>query len=267
MAQHAVCTKSYVSRTLSVPFVVYLVQAVFLDLGDTLVHLDRPPEEVLRTNLQALCSYVAQLGLRLDFDKFSETFMHVFNDASYRADLYKIEIPMEEILLKVLRKSGLQVLGVDLPTNAMIEFYRQEVESWQVYPDTIETLTQLSKEGYEMGLISNTKSDWAVRAILERRDLRKFLKAVVTSAGLKIRKPRPEIFTEALNALNVKPRDSVFVGDSINADVAGARNMGMRSIHVVRKPVEPSTLTKPDASVTSLAEAVEIINKWNNSAG
>jgi putative hydrolase of the HAD superfamily len=190
--------------------------------------------------------------------------MRIFDDASYRADLYKIEIPMEEILSKVLRKSGLQILGVNLPTNAMIEYYRPEVESWQLYPDTINTLTELNQEGYVMGLISNAKSDWAVRAIVERRDLGKFFKSIVTSAALKIRKPRPEIFIEALNALKVKPSDSVFVGDSIQADVAGARSMGMRSIHVLRKPIESMISTKPDASVTSLAESLEIINKWNN---
>jgi putative hydrolase of the HAD superfamily len=204
------------------------------------------------------------LGLRLDFEKFAETFIRIFDDASAQADLYKIEIPMQEILSKVLRKSGLQVLGVDLPTNAMIEFYRPEIEAWQLYPDTIETLTQISNDGYAMGLISNTKSDWAVHAIVERREIDKFLKAIVTSAALKIRKPRPEIFTRALKALNVKPGDSVFVGDSIQADVAGAKIMGMQSIHLLRKPIESTNPTQPDATVTSLSEALKIINEWNN---
>ena len=241
-----------------------MVRAVFLDLGDTLVHLDRPYSEVFNTNLQALHSYLAKLGLRLDFEKFAETFIRIFDDASARADLYKIEIPMQEILSKVLRKSGLQILGVDLPTNAMIEFYSPEIEAWQLYPDTIETLTQLSKDGYAMGLISNAKSDWAVRAIVERREIGKFLKAIVTSAALKIRKPRPEIFTRALNALNVKPGDSVFVGDSVQADVAGAKIMGIRSIHLLRKPIDSTHPTQPDATITSLSEALEIISKWNN---
>ena len=240
-----------------------MVKAVFLDLGDTLVHLDRPWEDVFRANLTALCTYLAKLGLRLDFEKFSQTFMRIFDDASYRADLYKIEIPMEEILAKVLRKSGLQMLGVDLPTSAMIEFYRPEVESWQLYPDTIETLTRLTSNGYTLGVVSNAKSDWAVRAIIERREIGKFLKTIVSSAALKIRKPRPEIFSQAMNALGVTARESVFIGDSIQADVAGSKNMGMRSIHVLRKPIESTAPPKPDATVTTLNDAVEIINKWN----
>ena len=241
-----------------------MVTAVFLDLGDTLVHLDRPYQEVFDTNLQALHAYLTKLGLRLDLEKFSETFNRIFDDASASADVYKIEVPMQEIISKVLRKSGLQVLGVDLPTNAMMEFYRPEIEDWEVYPDTIETLTKLSEEGYPLGLISNTKSDWAVHAILERRDLSKYFSAIITSAALKIRKPRSEIFTTALNALKVKAQDSVFVGDSIQADVAGAMRVGMHSIHLIRKPLVYGHLVNPDATVTSLSEAVNIINQWNN---
>jgi putative hydrolase of the HAD superfamily len=243
--------------------VVRLVKAVFLDLGDTLVHLDRHWEDVFHANVQALYNYLAKLGLQLDLQKFTETFVRIFDDASARADLYRIEIPMQEIISKVMRKSGLHVLGVDLTGNAMIEFFRPEIEAWQVYPDTIETLTELEKLGYKMGIVSNAKSDWAVRAIVQRRNMEKFFKTIVTSAALKIRKPRPEIFTEALNALDVKPFHAVFVGDSIQADVSGAKNMGMRSIHIMRKPIESTQPSEPDATVTSLSEALEIITNWN----
>ena len=241
-----------------------MVRAVFLDLGDTLVHLDRPWEEVFRTNLLALCGYLAKSGLRFDTDKFTETFCRMFDDASSSADLYKIEVPMEEIISKVLRKSRLQLLGIDLPAIATMEFYGPEIDAWQLFPDTIETLVGLNEDGYDLAVVSNAKSDWAVRAIVERCDMRKFVKAIVSSAALKVRKPRSEIFNQALKALDVKPRDSVFVGDSLQADVGGANNMGMRSIHVRRKLVDASLQPKADATVSSLSEALQVIRKWNN---
>jgi putative hydrolase of the HAD superfamily len=241
-----------------------LVRAVLVDLGDTLVHLDRPWVDVFLTNLEALHKYFTSLGIKIDVKKFNDRFVSLFNDASYRADLLKVEVPMEEIISKSLRKSGLQVLGVDLPTNATIEFYRPEVESWQLYADSIETLTKLSKNGYVLGLISNAKSDWAVREILRRRGLDVFFNTIVSSAALKIRKPRFEIFRRALTDLDVKPSDAVFIGDSIQADVGGAKSMGMYAIHVLRKPVDPTSLSRPDATVTNLSETLEIIAKWNN---
>ena len=241
-----------------------MVRAVLLDLGETLVHLDRPWDEVFNANIQSVYSYLLKLGLHLDYNEFAARFIRIFDDASARADLYKIEIPMEEILSKALRKSGLQVIGVDLPTTAMMEFFRPEIDAWQLYPDTIETLTRLSEEGYSMGVISNAKSDWAVRSIVDRQNIGKFVSVVVTSAALRIRKPRPEIFMRALTALNVKAADSVFVGDSIHADVAGAKSIGMRTIHVVRKPADSPNFWQPDATVTSLSEALETVTSWNN---
>ena len=241
-----------------------MVRAVLIDVGDTLVHLDRPWDDVFHSNLDALYNYLNSLGIKLDAAKFKERFIRIFNDASYQSDLFKVEIPMEEIIAKALRKSGLQMLGIDLPTNAVIEFYRREVEDWQLFSDTVETLTRLQSEGYVMGVISNTKSDWSVRAILRRRELDGFFETIVTSAAVKIRKPRFEIFTRALADLKVSPSDAVFIGDSIQADVSGAKNMGMYSIHVFRKPAEERGFSRPDATVTSLSETPGIIAQWNN---
>ena len=256
--------KGYVPDLLILSWVLGLVRAVLIDVGDTLAHLDRPWDDVFQANLESLDNYLDSLSVKIDAKKFNERLVKMFNDASYNADLYKIEIPMEEIIGKSLRKSGLQVLGVDLPTNAMIEFYKPEVESWQLYPDAVETLTKLSEEGYALGVVSNAKSDWAVRAILRRRDLDRFFKTIVTSAAMKIRKPRSEIFKRALIDLDVDPSDAVFIGDSISADVGGSKNMGMYSIHVLRKPLESTSLNKPDATVTNLSETPEIIAQWNN---
>lgn len=115
-----------------------------------------------------------------------------------------------------------------------------------------------------MGLVSNAKSDWAVRAILEKNDITKYFGSVITSASLRIRKPRPEIFTRTLSDLAVKPFDTVFVGDSLEADISGARRVGMRSIHVLRKPIEAAHQAEPEATVTSLTEAANQITAWKN---
>jgi HAD superfamily hydrolase (TIGR01509 family) len=244
--------------------VVRLLRAVLLDLGETLVHLSRPWEEVFHANLEAIYDYLTKLGLRMEFQVFADTFTRVFDDASAKADIYKVEIPMQEIIAKVLRKSGLEILGVNLVQNAMMEFYRPEIEAWAPYPDTIKTLTALKADRFEMGLVSNAKSDWAVHAIVQKLDLEKFFDVIVTSAALRIRKPRAEIFNRALTVLGVKPPETVFVGDSLDLDIRGASSLGMRSIHVCREPVERPNPTGPEAAVSNLTEALTQIIAWNN---
>jgi HAD superfamily hydrolase (TIGR01662 family) len=245
-------------------YVVSLLNAVLLDLGDTLAYMSRPWDDVFNDNIESLHVYLKKLGLQLDYPQFAETFIRIFDDAASRADLYKVEIPIADTIAKTLRKSRLEVLGVDLIRNAEIEFFSPEVEAWHLYPDTVETLTNLRDDGFKMGLISNAKSDWAVRAILEKNDITNYFGSVVTSASLRIRKPRPEIFMRTLSDLAVKPSDAVFVGDSLEADISGARMVGMRSIHVLRKPIEAGHHAQPEATVTSLTEAANQINTWRN---
>jgi putative hydrolase of the HAD superfamily len=245
-------------------YVIRLLRAVLLDLGDTLVHLTKPWEDVFQANLESLYNYLIKKGLKVDFQRFAETFVRSFEDASGTADLYKVEIPMQDIISKVLRKSKLEFLGVDLVEEAMMEFYRPEIEDWERYPDTTETLTALKEAGFKMGLISNSKSDWFVHAILRKSDLNRFFEVIVTSAALRIRKPRAEIFMRVLAALGVKASEAAFVGDSLHADVTGAKTLGMRTIHVLRQQGEGTSHVRPEATVSSLTEASRLIIEWRN---
>ena len=50
------------------------------------------------------------------------------------------------------------------------------------------------------------------------------------SADLGIRKPNPAIFMYALNKLQVQPEEAAMVGDSLKADILGARILNMLAI-------------------------------------
>jgi HAD superfamily hydrolase (TIGR01662 family) len=243
-----------------------LIRAVLVDLGDTLVHLNRPWDEVFQHNLESLYAFFKESGTNLDFQEFARIFIREFERASATSQLYKVEVPMQDIVSKVLRKIRLRDVSGTVVQDAIEEFYRPEVDAWQLFPDAVETLTALREMGLKMGLISNSKSDWAVRAILEKYDLSKLFEVIVTSAELRMRKPRLNIFTRALVALHAKPCETVFVGDSLQADIIGARTAGLRSIHVRRKPVDHPHFVVPDVAVTSLAEALAQIIRWNSAS-
>ena len=198
-----------------------------------------------------------------NFDKFSHVFISVFEKASATAEFYKIEVPIQSIISQTLNKLRFKGLGEDLMPQAVVEFYKPEVELWNLFPDTMQTLVALREGGFEMGLISNAKSDWLVQAILDRNQLREFFKVIVTSAEMRIRKPRAEIFERALKTLGIPPSDSAFLGDSMNADVLGARLAGMRAIHVRRRP-SVNNLVHADATVNNLSEALKQIMEWKN---
>ena len=62
--------------------------------------------------------------------------------------------------------------------------------------------------------------------------------------------------------MNVEPREAAFIGDSFDADVIGARNVGIHAIYLRRKPPEHDFVIAPEGTASNLTEAVRIIRGW-----
>jgi putative hydrolase of the HAD superfamily len=73
-------------------------------------------------------------------------------------------------------------------------------------------------------------------------------------------KPEPEIFREALRRLRVSERDAIFVGDSLELDIAGAQGAGIRSVWVNRDRIPwEATAPAPSRMIHSLDELLALI--------
>lgn len=97
-----------------------------------------------------------------------------------------------------------------------------------------EVLDSLQDWGLRLALICNTgrTSGRMLRVVLDRLGLAAPLKVVTFSDEVGLRKPHPEIFHRTLAALGVAPAQAAHVGDDVTTDVAGARGVGMRAIHL-----------------------------------
>jgi len=106
-------------------------------------------------------------------------------------------------------------------------------ESRVLFDDTLSTLAELQKRGLLLGVVTNRP--WGGKPFLE--DMRKLGLFeyfdpchIAISADLSIRKPNPAIFLQALNALNVAPEETAMVGDSLHADILGAKQLNMVTV-------------------------------------
>jgi len=239
------------------------IRAVLFDLGETLVHLNKPWQEVFQLEVNALYQYLNGAGVKTRFQEFSNIFTREFEDATSKANSQHVETPIEEIMSRVLVKSGVRIPCDAFLQGAIEEFYRPEIESWQLDPDTLEVLANLENK-YLLGLISNAKSEWQVKSILAKFQLERFFKIILISASLRVRKPRPDIFLKALDSLNITPDEAIFVGNSLDADMAGARGVGIRSIHLRKDSSIRESSIDPEAAVSSLSQVAKIVNDWSN---
>ena len=118
--------------------------------------------------------------------------------------------------------------------EAIYEALRVRIpDSRVLFDDTLSTLSALSARGYILGVVTNRHyggvpfhQDVEAMGLLDYFDLRH----MAISADLGIRKPHPDIFIYALNGLKVAPEDAVMVGDTLRADVVGAKRLDMLAI-------------------------------------
>jgi len=132
-----------------------------------------------------------------------------------------------------------------------------DIIPYEVYDDTVPALKALSARSLNLGLISN----WDAPTLeFATRDLgiRKYFKMVLSSRCAEYEKPRPEIFHEACQRADAEPASSVHIGDSIEADIAGARGVGITPIWINRNGAE----VRPDcATIQSLAELPDVLDR------
>ena len=95
--------------------------------------------------------------------------------------------------------------------------------------DVLPTLRAL-RERHALALVSNFDHPPYVRRLLKRLDLAPHFDAILISGELRIDKPDPRIFARALEMVGCAPEEALFVGDNLDADIAGARAVGCRAV-------------------------------------
>lgn len=123
------------------------------------------------------------------------------------------------------------------------------------------------RDRFRLGLCSNFSHSPTALAILDEADLRRRLDTIVISHDHGLRKPRPEIFQSVLDALGARAEEVVHVGDDLDADVAGASAVGMRTVWITRCIGDPAAARAryqgppPTWTVGDLAELEAILTR------
>lgn len=126
----------------------------------------------------------------------------------------------------------------------------------ETQPYARETLEALSRK-VKLALVTDTNSsvEPVVRRALRRLGIESFFTTVITSQDLKVEKPSPKMFQEALRQLDVQAKDAVMVGNDIDRDIVGARQVGMHTVLFTSSSYyDPSRADLADYTIHSLSE-------------
>jgi HAD superfamily hydrolase (TIGR01549 family) len=149
----------------------------------------------------------------------------------------------------------LRELGVDAGEHELIDAIlaaQWSADTWQLYDDVEPALEALRPDGRAPTIA--IISDWGSRLsdITSGLGLDRWIDFVLASGEVGIAKPSPEFFLMACERAGVTAGEAVMVGDSLRADVEGARAAGMTGVLLDREG-------RPDARRAEAAADVPVI--------
>jgi HAD superfamily hydrolase (TIGR01662 family) len=237
------------------PAAVSTFKVILFDFGSTLIYSKDPWPPIYEQADRALVQVFKQAGIPLEIKAFSSEF-ETFLDTYYaERGTSPFEKTTFSALHELLQQKGFQEIPVSVLRASLDAMYAITQQNWYLETDTIPTLKTLREYGYRLGMVSNTSDDNNVQQLVDRWELRPFFETIVTSAGCGFRKPDQRIFRLALDYFGIPPEQVAMVGDSPEADILGANQLGIYSIWITRRsspPEEGELSIQPQAVIPSL---------------
>ena len=186
-----------------------------------------------------------------DFEKNSElTFEKIFMLLKIKIslrDFLRIYSPINHKFWKLYRENKISrnqlrfdrlkltffELNIKIDDNMIIkisEMYLKYLSDFTLLHKGAFDLLDFLKKKYNLHILSNGFEDVQKRKI-KNSGLYKYFDNIYTSELIGYKKPNPKIFHFALNKVNIKPFSAVMIGDSKEADILGALNIGLNAIH------------------------------------
>ncbi len=230
-----------------------LVKAVLFDMFDTLMMIEKD-HAFYSPAVRSMHHYLWQNGVQVPFGTFRDAYIKA-RDALYEDADQKMEEPHFDLRVK----NALKDLGFNkeaessLVQGATDAFSKEFMNYVRIDNDAVQVLSQLAKN-YRLGIVSNFAIPECVTQLLEQHKLDCLFELVVVSAAVNRRKPSPEIFNYTLNKMQLSPTEAVFVGDTVDADIKGAQQVGLRTVYIERRPQKELETVKPDETIRALRE-------------
>lgn len=246
-----------------------MLRAVLFDLDDTLIDWSAFNEDwnaLERRYVRGVTDYFADKGHLLeDVDAYFTEYRSRIANAWMDARTSLVAPHIGRIMLETAHHFGVPEEAVTV--DSCLEAYKWGVVPGTcAFPDAAEGLKLLVDHGIMVGIVTNAPQPMVLRdAELSSHGLIGFFPTCrISAADVGVLKPHPAIFQSALDCLGVTADEAVFVGDDLDADIVGAKRVGMRSVLRITRRTEKGERTDvtPDASIHSLNDLPALLDKW-----
>ncbi len=234
------------------------IEAIFLDVGNTLRIVIEDPE-FSQNAMQELMTLVGAKESQAEF----------FAKVEQRWKAYR-KISKTELVEACEADLWTKHLLPDYPAERIAPMHGKLTRLWRDRDgrrvprhDARETIIELDRRGYLLGIIANTITETEIPDWMESDGVRDYFKTVILSSKVGIRKPNPEIYWMAAREIGVEPAKCAYLGDNPVRDVEGTRAAGFGMMILFDEPAttakEPPTGDHvPDHVIRETRELLDI---------
>ena len=231
---------------------MHSTDGVLFDYGRTLVTFSYPTEELLEVLREFRPRIEAALGVPApDADA-------ILRDVLLPLEEYISSMSEDEVDYMDVYRGAWERAGLRLPEPLLHDILDAEQMCWDsaviLDPDALQVLSWLATHGVRRGICANAPFPPSMmRRQVETNGIAELVDAVVFSSEVGRRKPAPELYQAALEAIATPPERTMFVGDRVREDYEGPRALGMRAVVLTAHAEEP-----PPDGVPTIASLTEL---------
>ncbi len=225
-----------------------MIRLIIFDLDNTLTDFIRMKDD----SIAAAVTAMIDAGLDFSPERIRGEIFRIYDEEG---------IEYQKVFNKLLVNL---VGGVDYRIMAAgIVSYRKAREAALVlYPHVNRTLLALIKKGLKLAVISDAprQEAWLRLCYLQ---LQHIFDTVVAFEDSGQHKPSPVPFRMVLDQLGMRPEEALMIGDWPERDIAGASELGIRTVFARYGDTFGTKVSGADYEVDDIFELVDIVEKLN----
>lgn len=234
------------------------IEAIFLDVGNTLRIVVEDPAFQEQAKQQLMSLVNSKESPEAFFEKVENRWK------AYRKQSKECLLEASELELWA------QWLLPDYPTEIIAPHISKLTRLWRDHdgrrvprPDVKDTVIELHRRGYLLGIIANTITETEIPDWIIADGVTQYFKTVILSSKVRIRKPDPNIYWLAARVMRVEPAQCAYLGDNPIRDVEGTRAAGYGMMVLIEEPAtiakEPQSGNfKPDHVIQEIKDLLNI---------
>jgi putative hydrolase of the HAD superfamily len=234
------------------------IETIFFDNWNTLV---QAPYLMKRgSSTEIFHRYLRNVGVNVPYDRLVEAYVPFARKQTQEADEKGfLELDYEKRLREVFK-----ILNLENAASLALGAWEAYLHEWPLqttfFNETPSMLKEL-KGNYKLGVITNYMHGPTCREVFKKLNYYDIFDSLVVSAEVGYRKPSNVIFERAIKDAEADPVTSIMVGDMYEADIVGAKTVGMRSVLVDLYENQQTHYGEASRVIKSIGELPKTIEK------